>query len=148
MTAPPGATVEPELNQPRFPTILHNTLSLIAILFGAVTLFAALRVLTGADPGYVVFLPLLKYNTLMGFVYVGVGVIAWRNLHWGGVAAGVVFGLNLLVLAAIVLVYQSGGGVAVDSVQAMSLRTVVWLVIFAGLWWLDRRASGAGTEER
>lgn len=144
----PGTRVEFELNQPRFQTILQNTLSLIAILFGAVTLFAGFRVMMGADPGYVVFLPLLTYNTLMGFVYAGVGVIAWRNLHCGKLGAGVVFLLNLLVLVGIVQVYWSGGGVAIDSIQAMSLRTVVWLVIFAGLWWLGRRPPASGTEGR
>lgn len=96
------------------------------MLFGAITIFAGGRVLAGTNPGYIVFLPLLIYNTLMGFAYVGVGTAAWRNL-------------NLIVLAAIGIAYAAGEAVAKDGLGAMTLRMVVWLVVFSGLWWLGRR---------
>ena len=114
----------------------------MAVLFGVITIFAGSRALTGTDLGYVVFLPLLIYNTAMGFVYVGVGTIAWRSLNPGKNGAGAIFLLNLTVLAAISVVYTSGGAVAIDSLRAMTLRTVVWFVIFIGLWWLSRRNLG------
>jgi len=82
------------------------------------------------------------YNTVMGFVYVGVGAIAWRSLNHGKKGAGVIFLLNFIVLAAIGFAYTSGGAVAIDSVRAMTLRTAVWFVIFVGLWWLSRRDLG------
>ena len=103
-------------------------------LFGFVTIFAGVSVLTGTDPGYIVFLPLLVYNTVMGFAYIGVGVLAWQNLNRGRNAAAIIFGLNLLVLAAICVLYSPGGPVAEDSLRAMSLRTAVWFVLFIGLW--------------
>lgn len=134
------------MNRPRYLGIGQKGLALLAVLFGAVTIFAGFRVLTGADPGYVVFLPLLIYNTVMGFVYVGVGAIAWRSLRPGKNGAGVIFLLNLIVLAATGVAYTSGGAVAIDSLYAMTLRTVVWFVIFVGLWWLSRR--GLGTERQ
>jgi hypothetical protein len=110
----------------------------IAGLFGIVTLFAGGRVLLGSDPGYVVFRPLLIYNTIMGVVYLAAGITLWRNLILGKYAAGAIFLLNILVLFGIILVYRSGGAVAVDSLGAMTLRTVVWLVLFLVASWLGR----------
>lgn len=48
-------------------TGLRRVLALIALVFGLVTLVAGGRVLAGADPGYVVFRPLLLYNVAMGW---------------------------------------------------------------------------------
>ena len=44
----------------------------------------------------------------------------------------------VLLFAGIVLLYRNGGGVAVDSLRAMSLRTVVWLLLFLAAWWAAR----------
>ena len=43
-------------------------------MFGLV---AGGRVLLGGDPGYVVYLPLLVFNTAMGVAYLFTGVRAW-----------------------------------------------------------------------
>jgi hypothetical protein len=128
---------------PRTARIAQGMAAVIAILFGVATLFAGGRVLRGADPGYQVFQPLLVYNTVMGAAYLAAGVTLWRSASAGRYAAGVIFLLNLLVLAAIVLVYRSGGGVAVDSLRAMTLRTTVWLVLFASVSWLVRSRAEA-----
>ncbi len=127
------------MNRPKYLKITQKTLAVLAVLFGAVTIFAGSRVLVGTSPGYVVFFPLLVFNTLMGFVYVGVGAISWRNLHLGKMGAFAIFALNLIVLVAVGIAYTPGGELAMDSLLAMTLRTVVWLAIFCGLWWLDRR---------
>ncbi|MDZ7660841.1 hypothetical protein [Thiohalophilus sp.] len=129
------------MNHPFYLNLIRKSLALIAVLFGVVTVFAGSRVLTGSDPGYVVFLPLLVYNTVMGFIYIGVGIVAWRNVHSGRNGAAAVFVLNLLVLAAIWLLYNSGGAVAIDSLRAMTLRTAAWLLLFIGLFWLSRRTA-------
>ena len=110
--------------------LVRRAASAVAILFGILTLFAGGRVLLGADPGYLVFPPLLVYNTTMGLAYVAVGALLLRHSPWARAGAGAIFGLNAAVLVAIVIVHRAGGGVAVDSLRAMSLRTGVWLVIF------------------
>ncbi len=120
----------------RLDRFVQRAIALAAMLFGALTLFAGGRVLGGADPGYVVYRPLLIYNFLMGFAYIAVGVLAWRQLAAGRLGAGMVFVLNAVVLAAVVYLYQSGAAVAADSVRAMTLRTVVWLILVVGLTWL------------
>lgn len=104
--------------------------AIAAVLFGLVTMIAGARVLLGSDPGYVVYLPLLRFNTIMGVVYVTVGVLAWRHLRLGVYGAAAISVLNLLVLGAISYVYAQNGSVASTSVQAMTFRTVVWVVLF------------------
>lgn len=121
--------------------ITQSVLALVAVLFGLATIFAGTRVLLGSDPGYIVFRPLLIYNTAMGIVYVAAGIIAWRNIKQGMYVAAAIFVLNLVVLVAIYFLYTEGNSIAVDSLRAMSLRTVIWLALFAGLGWLSRRSK-------
>ena len=118
--------------------ITRNILVTVAVLFGLLTIFAGTRVLLGSDPGYIVFRPLLIYNAAMGIVYVAAGIIAWRNIKQGMYVAAAIFVLNLIVLTAIFFLYTEGNSIAVDSLRAMSLRTVAWFALFAGFWWLCR----------
>lgn len=138
----PGVTwpsnEERSVRDPLFLRIVQGLAAVVAIVFGIATVFAGGRVLRGADPGYTVFRPLLFYNTVMGVAYLAAGISLWRSANAGRYAAGAIFLLNLFVLGAIALVYRSGGAVAVDSLRAMTLRTTVWLVLFAGAWWLVR----------
>lgn len=110
----------------------------VAVLFGFLTIFAGTRVLLGSNPGYIVYQPLLIYNAVMGVVYVISGIIAWRNIKQGMYVAAAIFVLNFIVLTAIFFLYTEGNSIAVDSLRAMSLRTVVWFALFAGFWWLCR----------
>lgn len=117
--------------------------AIAAMLFGVATVIAGVRVLLGADPGYVVYLPLLRFNAIMGVVYVAVGVIAWRHLRLGVYGAAAVCVLNVLALAAIGYLYTPNGSIATESVQAMTLRTVVWLVLLGIFAWSSRRTAAA-----
>jgi hypothetical protein len=119
--------------------VIQKILALVAAVFGIATLLAGGRVLAGSDPGYVVFRPLLIYNTLMGMVYLTAAVITWRNLDRGKYAAALIFALNLLVLGIIGYLFTAGSAVAIESLRAMTFRTVVWLVLFLGLVWMSRR---------
>mgnify|MGYP001240245011 FL=1 len=121
--------------------LMQNILAFVAVVFGLVTIVSGSRVLLGADPGYIVFRPLLLFNTAMGFIYVGAGVAAWRSVARGRAMAGAIFALNLVVLAATATLYSSGDSVAIESVRAMTLRTVVWLALFAGFAWLVRASA-------
>ena len=121
--------------------IAQYAFALIGVLFGLVTLVAGTRVLLGTDPEYAVYRPLLIYNAGMGIAYVAAGFIAFRNVRNGMYAAAVIFALNLVVLAAIYYLYTTGSPVAVDSLRAMTLRTLVWLTLFAGLGWVSRKRS-------
>lgn len=125
--------------------LLQKLASIVAILFGVVTVFAGGRVLLGGDPGYVVFRPLLFYNTTMGLAYVGAGLVIWRDVGRGRQLAGVIALLNLAVLVAIFLLHRTGGDVAPDSVRAMTFRTVVWIGLFLVTYWLHRKSDDRHT---
>lgn len=131
------------MNRSRYVRIIQGVLALVAALFGLATIISGARVLVGSDPGYIVFGPLLSYNTAMGIAYVAAGVIAWRNLDLGKYAAAAIFVLNFLVLGTIGYLYAAGSAVATESLLAMILRTVVWLVLFLGLAWMSHRNKGS-----
>ena len=127
------------MSPPPYVRILQGVFALVAALFGLATVIAGVRVLAGADPGYIVFRPLLIYNTVMGIVYMVAGFIAWRSFDRGKYAAATIFVLNFLVLGAIGYLYATGSAVAIESLRAMILRTVLWLMLFLGLAWMSHR---------
>jgi hypothetical protein len=122
--------------------------AMVAVIFGLATLWAGGSVLAGRDPGYVVYRPLLIFNTVMGAAYVAAGILAWRRASSGRNAAAVILGLNLLALAVIVYLYRTGAAVAVDSVRAMSLRSGVWLALLLVLAWVNRARLDGGRAVR
>jgi hypothetical protein len=101
-----------KLNRPPYVRIIQTVMAFTAALFGLITIIAGTRVLAGSDPGYIVFRPLLIYNTAMGIAYVAAGIIAWRSLVRGKYAAATIFVVNFLILAAIGLLFTAGGAVA------------------------------------
>ncbi len=109
--------------------VLSKAAALAAVLFGIVTIIAGMRVLFGADPGYVVYFPLLYFNTFMGAVYVLVGAVAWKDLKAGVQGAAIVCALNLAVLGALLYSYAPNGHIAQTSLYAMTFRAVVWLAL-------------------
>ncbi len=117
------------------PKWIRFLIAAIAIGFGLLTVSAGSRVLFDiSEPGYIVFLPLLIFNTLMGFIYMSTGYLILRNAQKGRKASKTIFILNLLVLVIILLLYFfSSDQVAADSIKAMVFRTSVWLAIYWSL---------------
>ncbi len=109
--------------------MLRRTIALAAGVFGLVTIVAGTRVMAGADPGYVVFRPLLAFNTIMGFVYVLAAAHIWRDERRGRVWARNVAFVNVVVLLLITLLYVGGASIAVDSLTAMTVRTLAWVAV-------------------
>lgn len=120
---------------------LRTAAAVIAVLFGLATLGAGASVLAGADPGYLVFRPLLWFNTAMGLAYVGAGLaMRWRP-QAGANGAMAIAAMNLLVLVAIVVLHAQGGPVALDSVRAMTLRAGVWVALALLMRFANRGGS-------
>ena len=115
--------------------------AITAVLFGIVTIIVGARVLLGSNPGYIVYLPLLRFNAAMGLAYVAVGAIAWRNLKFGVYRAAGICALNLFALGSISYLYTPNGPIASESLQAMTFRTVIWLVLFLVLAWVSRGST-------
>jgi hypothetical protein len=118
--------------------------AVVAALFGLATLFAGGRVLFGlGEAGYVVVPAVLLFNTIMGVFYLLAAVLIVRSPEVGRIAAGAIAIVNLAVLTLIVVHRASGGIVANETLGAMTLRTVVWLGIFALMSRSLRRNVGA-----
>jgi hypothetical protein len=115
-----------------------QAVAIAAAIFGVATAIVGTRALLGAGPGYVIYLPLLRFNAIMGLAYLAVGVIAWRHLKLAVYGAAAICVLNLLALAFIAYLYTPGGPIAKESLQAMAFRTVVWVVFFLVLAWANR----------
>jgi len=127
---------------------MGKALAVVGVGFGALTIVTGARVLLGADPGWLVYRPLLVYNTLMGAAYVAAGVLVWRGSRWGIRSAAAIVLLNLAVLIAVVAGHTAGAPIAENSVRAMVFRTVVWLALLVGLAWLGRGKSGGSCDRR
>lgn len=119
--------------QPQHRLLLRRSMAVIAIIFGLLTIFAGSRILFGGvNPGYLVFKPLLIFNTVMGVAYVLAGVALWRDLPSSLRTVGMVLAINLVALGIIGVLYASGDNVAPDSLRAMTLRCTVWFVLLMG----------------
>lgn len=112
--------------------------AIVAVLFGALTLLSGGRVLFGGEAARVAagaYVPfVLWFNFLSGFFYIlaGIGLFLWRR--WAALLAGLI-ALGLLVtFAAFGWHIAEGGAYEMRTVAAMSLRTVLWLVIALFAW--------------
>ncbi len=123
-----------KVNRETIFNFIQPATAVAAVMFGLLTVFAGSRVwLDLSDPGYIVFLPLLIFNTVMGAVYVVSGVVIWKNHRKGRNTAKWIYRLNGAVLLLITVLYLTNGLVAPDSVMAMTLRTGVWFIFYMGL---------------
>lgn len=102
--------------------------AVLAFIIGAMAVFAGGRVLLGTDPGYYVIDWLPVYNFAVGVVTVGVtAVLIWRNGRYTRPAAMATFAAHTLVMLILLAAYRDV--VAPDSLVAMTVRIVVWLII-------------------
>lgn len=112
---------------------LISSLSIVAILFGLMTIKEGGAVLLGneaavaAAGNYVPFV--LWFNSLSGFAYIAAGVGLWLQQRWAVWLAVAIAAAIALTFAAFGMHINSGGAYEQRTVIAMSMRTVVWFVI-------------------
>ncbi|MDQ8153292.1 MAG: hypothetical protein P3B98_01410 [Gemmatimonadota bacterium] len=124
---------------------VERVVAVVALVFGLATVLAGGSVLRGRDPGYVVYRPLLVFNTIMGGVYLAAAMQAWRRQASARAMAAAIVMANAAVWLWIMVRSRPGdGAVADDSVRAMTLRLAVWVVLFALLNRVWRRKRVAG----
>jgi hypothetical protein len=115
-------------------TIVIWILTVIAILFGLLTIKSGGQVLFGGNSyqkaagNYVLFV--VWFNFLAGFVYLVAGAGIWACQRWA-------VWLSLLIVIATIIVFAffglhilEGGEYETRTVAAMSLRSLVWTSIF------------------
>lgn len=119
--------------------LLVWAISLLGIVFGVMTIKEGGSVLfvdgaaRAAAGHYVPFV--LWFNFLAGFAYVMAGVGIWLRKRWGVQLAIVIAAATVGVFVAFAVHVSTGGAYAPRTVIAMSLRSLVWIVIAAvGAW--------------
>lgn len=107
--------------------------AVLALIIGAMAIFAGGRVLLGVLPDYYVIDWLPVYNFVVGVVTVFVtAVLLWKGHRLARLAAAVTFSAHALVMIILLVFYQAV--VAPDSITAMSVRLVVWAAILSLLF--------------
>lgn len=112
--------------------------SALAVGFGLLTIKEGGTVLFGpaearrAAGNYVPFV--LWFNFLAGFAYVVAAVALWRRRRWAFWLSASIAAATALVFAAFGVHALAGGAYEVRTVVAMSLRTLVWVMISAVAW--------------
>ena len=108
-------------------------LALIAIIFGVVTIVVGGKTLFGgtevrtAAGNIVPFV--LWFNFVAGFAYVivGVGLFLWKR--WAAQLSAAIAAATIAVFIAFVAHISLGGAFESRTVGAMTIRSVVWIVI-------------------
>ncbi len=104
--------------------------TVLALIIGAMAIFAGGRVLLGVMPDYYVIDWLPVYNFTVGVVTVFVtAVLLWKGHRLAKHVAVATFSAHALVMIILLVFYQAV--VALDSITAMSVRLVVWAAILS-----------------
>ena len=109
--------------------------ALVALAFGALTVFSGGRVLFGSEAARAAagnFVPfVLWFNFLAGFAYVTAGVGLWLWQRWAAWLALGIAAATALVFTAFGVHVALGGAFEPRTVAAMTLRTAIWAGIAA-----------------
>lgn len=116
-------------------TIFNKIAATVAVLFSLLTIVEGSQVLLGVtQQEYIVFTPLIIYNVAMAIVGLFVAVMIWINHKKALTITSIVTALHLIVLIVVAVIFISDGPVAMHSVQAMIIRSIVWLAITLVTW--------------
>ncbi len=101
--------------------------AIVAFLLGLLSIKEGGSVLLGlASKPYIVLPWLVWYNVVFGFVSVAAGAGLWMKRTWGLSLAAVIVSLHFLVMVILVILYSFREPVALQSIAAMLVRTLVW----------------------
>lgn len=118
--------------------ILNKIAAILALIIGAMAIVAGGKVLLGIDPGYYVIDWVPIYNFSMGIISVFfTAVLLWKNHRFALPAAGATFVAHSIVMIMLQTLYRNS--VAQESIQAMTIRMIVWGAILVLLSLQSRR---------
>jgi uncharacterized membrane protein len=102
--------------------------AILAWVIGAMAIVAGGQVLLGRDPGYSVIGWLPVYNFSVGLVtFLFTAILLWRKSRYAMPAVIATFSLHTLVMIILQLGFRQV--VATESIFAMTIRMVVWVII-------------------
>ncbi len=105
--------------------------AVVAVVFGVATIRAGGGVLfgNGAQAAGKVVGFVLWFNFLAGFAYVAAGAGLWLRRRWSAQLALTIAAATVLVFAAFGIHVADGGAFEMRTVWAMTLRSIVWILI-------------------
>lgn len=107
---------------------LNKIAAVLAFIIGAMAIFAGGQVLLGQIPDYYVIDWLPVYNFGVGVItFLLTALLLWKNSRYALAAAAATLTAHSLVMLILQTAYQDV--VAPDSLQAMTIRMGVWVVI-------------------
>lgn len=114
-------------------------LAIVAILFGALTVFSGGTVIFSNEAAraagdYVPFV--VWFNFLAGFAYIIAGIGLYRWQQWGVSLSMIIAAVTLLVFAGLGIHVLQGGAFEMRTVMAMAFRFALW----TGIWLLASAA--------
>ncbi|MEW5843783.1 MAG: hypothetical protein AB1775_11020 [Bacteroidota bacterium] len=109
--------------------------AVIAIIFSLLTIVEGSSVLLGISmPEYAVFKPLLVYNVIMGIVGVFAGSAIWLITKKAVTYAKIILAAHTIVMVIVISIHFLSDAISMHSVQSMTIRVVVWLIISSLTW--------------
>ncbi len=119
----------------------YRLTAIVAFILGLLSIIEGGRVLLGLSTKPYTVLPwLVWYNVVIGFVSVAAGIGLWMKRTWGLSFAATIVSLHFLVLVILVILYSFRQPVALHSIAAMLVRSLVW----AGILLVLQRGSRGG----
>jgi hypothetical protein len=107
---------------------LNKIAAILAFIIGGMAIFAGGKVLLGNDPGYHVINWLALYNYTIGILTVFItAILILTNNRLAMPAAIATFSLHALIMLTLQIAFRNT--VAAESIEAMTLRLIVWAVI-------------------
>jgi hypothetical protein len=119
-------------------SILTKIAAILALIIGAMAVFAGAQVLLGNDPGYYVINWVPVYNYTAGILTIFItAILIWRGSKLAWFAAITTFSFHTLVMIILQTVHRDV--VAVDSIRAMTIRMIAWAIILVLMFAQSRK---------
>ena len=107
---------------------LNKFAAVLAFIIGVMAVFVGVQVvLLGKVMDYYVIDWLPVYNLILGLVAVFTAILIWKNSRSALPAAVAILASHATVMLILLTAYQ--GIVATDSIRAMTVRIVAWVII-------------------
>lgn len=123
--------------------IWNRIAAVLAFLIGVMAVFAGGQVFLGILPDYYIINWLPTYNFVIGLLSAFLtAILIWKNHFFALPLAAATFSLHALVMVILQTVYRQV--VAPDSIKAMTVRMVIWIIILTLLFIQKRKITKQG----
>lgn len=122
----------------------HFIAIILVILLGTVSLIMGTLVLLGLhEAGHVVLKGLLAYNIVLGALSLLVAYLIWNRSRSTSISVLLLLLSNISVLVFLILFSDD---VALESIRAMEIRSILWALVFLLIQWGSFKKSDLPTK--